>query len=49
MHTESLLFDNTIYFASVLLRKDYSKHNEAIALFHNFINTLPDKFDDSDT
>lgn len=43
MYNDHVLVDNIRYFASILLRKDHPKHNEVIALFHDFVQSIPDK------
>ena len=45
LFSEHLAFDNIWYFASIMLCKDHPQHNQIISEFHNFVQSLPDKFE----
>lgn len=45
MFNEHLQVDNITYFASIILRKDHPEHNKIIGTFHDFVQGLPEKWE----
>lgn len=43
MYNDHILIDDSMYYASIILRRDHPKHNEIISLFHDFVLTIPEK------
>lgn len=43
MFNDHVKIDDTVYYTSIILKRDHPKHNEIINLFHDFVQNIPDK------
>ncbi len=45
MFNDHVCIDDVQYFASIILHRNHPLHNEIIGLFHDFVQTLPNKLE----